>query len=470
MRIHSGVIWQGTLICIWITGIVGCTVGPNYQPPMSRQASALAGATLFTNVSTSTDQVWWRLFDDPELERWVLIASTNNLDLKIAEARLREARSLWSASRFDFAPTVRSENSYQSSTASGVALPNLFRGNRHNELYRAGFDASWEMDLWGRVRRSVEAARATVEAVRASRDDRLISVRAEVAANYCELRGIQMQLAVSRRNATNQADTLKLAEALRDGGEGTQFDVARARSLWNATQATIPPLEARLQQAMFRIAVLCGRSPSSIESEFASEQKIPRAQSDIEVGNVVDLIRRRPDIRAAERSLAAWTARIGVDVAELFPRVVFNGNLGLQANRLSDMGMAGADVSGFGPHISWAAFDVGRVRQRIRAANARAEGALAVYENTVLLALEETERSLANLSRERQRLSFLRESEMAASEAVELARQRYRDGISDFLSVLDAERTLLSLQEQLVTSETRTATSLIAVFKALASS
>jgi multidrug efflux system outer membrane protein len=273
---------------------------------------------------------------------------------------------------------------------------------------------------------------------------------------------------VARRNATNQATTLKLAEDLLNGGQGTQLDVARARSLLNATLASIPPVEADIERAAHRIAVLDGRPPTALTQELSKPAKPPAIPVELVLSNPADLLRRRPDVRAAERSLAAATARIGVQVADLFPRVTVVGSIGLEASTLSGLGGAGSGAWNFGPHISWAAFDLGRVRQRIKEADARAEGALAIYERTALLALEETENSLVTLGHERQRLAYLHEAEHAGAEAVELARQRYRDGIADFLSVLDAERTLLSLQDQLVTSETRTATSFVALYKALA--
>jgi multidrug efflux system outer membrane protein len=454
----------GLLAVSWLAG---CAVGPNYHQPASPEPAAFANGAELSLTPSPVESEWWRVFKDPMLEELITLASTNNFDLRLAQARLREARALWAQARFDFAPTIRNNNSYQNTQASLATEPNMDRGARHNELYRAGFDSTWELDLWGRVRRNVEAARATVASVEASRDDVLVSVRAEVAANYLEMRGVQAQLGVARRNATNQNDTLKLAEALRDGGQGTQLDVARSRSLLNATLATIPPLETNLKEAIHRLAVLCGQPPSSLREEITAPRPLPPSPAGIALSNPTELLRNRPDVRAAERSLAANTARIGVEVADLFPRVTFVGSIGLEANRLSGFGASGTDSWGFGPHISWVALDIGRVRQRIKAAGARAEGALDIYQQTILLALEETENSLVTLTRERQRLSYLRESERAGAEAVDLARQRYRDGIADFLSVLDAERTLLSLQEQLVTSEMRTATSLVAVYKAL---
>ena len=295
----------------------------------------------------------------------------------------------------------------------------------------------------------------------------LVTIQAEVAVNYINLRGTQSQLDVSTRNATNQEQTLELAIALLNGGQGTQLDVARARSLLNGTLASIPPLEASLQSAMYRIAVLSGVQPTALTNELLATQTFPKIPTELALTSPAELLRNRPDVRAAERSLAAATARIGIETADLFPRVTFNGSVALEASSFAGLSSPGADAYNFGPRIRWAAFDLGRVRQRVKAADARAEQALATYEQTVLLALEETENALVALSRERQRFAYLTEAERSATEAVQLARQRYRDGIADYLSVLDAERTLLNLQEQLVTAQTLTVTRLIAVYKAL---
>ncbi|HYE30434.1 MAG TPA: efflux transporter outer membrane subunit [Methylomirabilota bacterium] len=440
--------------------LAGCAVGPGYQQPKVAVPAAFHNAT--TNDALAAPH-WWATFNDPLLARLIGEASANNHDLRIAEARLREARALWREGRFDFAPTVRSGAGYerfQRSRTSGQ--------QRRGELYDAGFDASWELDIWGAVRRDVEAARATVESVEASRDDILVALRAELAVNYLELRGAQALLAVAQRNATNQTQTLQLAEALREGGEGTQLDVARARSLLNATLASIPPLEAQIHRSAHRVAILTGAQPTALYQELRAPAPFPVAPSEIIVETPEAVLRSRPDIRAAERSLAAATARIGVEVAELFPRLTFSGRIGVQSDSVSGLGNSGAGFFGFGPRLSWAAFDLGRVRQRIKAADARAEAALAIYEQTVLLALEETENSLVSLSRERERHGLLEQAERAAAEAADLARQRYREGVADFLSVLDAERTLLALQEQVVQSRTSAAISLLGVYKSFA--
>ncbi len=458
--------WQPILLAgLFVALASGCASGPDYKRPATPEPAAFGGG--IGSPASTIETNWWRGFNDAALERLVTLASTNNHDLRLATARLHEARALWTSARFDYVPAVRANASYENKQDSIATKPNTTRKERHSELYRVGFDATWELDLWGRVRRNVEAARATMEAVEASREEVLVAVRAEVAINYLELRGNQALLAVGRQNAKNQSDTLKLAEALRDGGQGTQFDVARARSQLNETLAAIPPLESAVEQTLHRLAVLCGLPPAGVRSELSAAAPLPVTPTVLSIGDPAQLLQRRADVRAAERSLAAATARIGVEKADLFPSVTFVGSIGLQANKITDLGDSGTDLWGFGPHISWAALDLGRVRQRMKAADARTEAALAIYEQTVLLALEETENSLVSLTQERRRLDHLRAAEQAAIEAVELARQRYRDGVADFLSVLDAERTLLSLQEQRVTSETLAATRLVAVYKAL---
>lgn len=443
----------------------GCAAGPDYRQPTPPPNSAVVNIPAGTSTNAPFDHAWWLGFREPILDRLIAQSSTNNHDWQRAEARLREARALWTAARFDYVPAVRAGAGYDKTQISRDAAGTK---SRQSELYRAEFDATWELDLWGRVRRSVEAARATVEAVAATRDDLLVSIQAEVAANYLELRGTQAHLEVATRNATNQSQTLDLAIALREGGQGTQLDVARARSLLNETLASIPPLEASVQRAIHRISVLCGLPPTTLAAELSVRRDPPAIPAELALTSPTELLRHRPDVRAAEQSLAAATAGIGVETADLFPRVTFSGSIGLQAGSLGNLTSPGADTHAFGLHLSWAALDLGRVRQRIKAADARAQAALAVYEQTVLLALEETENSLVSLNRERQRLTYLTEAERAATEAVALARQRYRDGIADYLSVLDAERTLLNLQEQLVSSQTLSAQRLISVYKAFA--
>jgi len=443
----------------------GCTVGPRFkkpEPPMPADYASRSGAAKSTTVESS----WWRKLNDNTLNQLIAQASQQNRDLAMASARLQEARALWKEARFSFVPTVTAGSSYDN-TLNGATTQGARNGSRNSELYRTGFDTSWELDFFGRSRNYIKAAKATSAAAEASLQDLLITLQAELAVNYLELRGAQAQLAVARENAVNQKDALGIAEAALKGGRGTQLDVARANSLWNATQAQIPSYEENVARAIHRIAVLCGRNPSEMRSSLQRAGKQPAVPSRVAVTAPAELLRSRPDIRTAEHVLEAETARVGIAVADLFPRVTFGGRLNLEGSTLASLGKHGAGAYSFGPNISWAFLDLVRVRQQIEAASRRSEGALATYEQTVLLALEETENALTSFNLERQRLRLLEASAASAKEAATLARQRYQDGVADFLTVLDAERVALSAQNDIVLSRTRAAIAWVQIHKAL---
>jgi multidrug efflux system outer membrane protein len=295
----------------------------------------------------------------------------------------------------------------------------------------------------------------------------VVTLISEVARNYFELRGAQNQLAVARSNVDNQRETLDIALAQFKAGRATELDTARASAQLDATLALIPPVEAAIKHAIYRLGVLTGQQPTALEAELTPAAPIPQLPPMVNISNPAELLRRRADIRSAESSLAAATAVIGVATADLFPRVTFNGALGVQASQIHRLFEGGAETYAFGPNISWAALDLGHVRARIKAANARADAQLAFYEKTVLTALEETENALVDYGREQVRRDYLRSSDRSATAATALARQRYEGGVSDFLPVLDAQRSQLVIQAQLAQSETRTATSLVAIYKAL---
>lgn len=443
----------------------GCAVGPQYKAPQTELPGRFRSAETYG--TNTVDVLWWRSFQDSQLETLISESVTNNPDLRIATARLKQARALLNESRLDYYPTIRNEEFYNNGLSSLAARPNFPRSAREGELYHAGFDASWELDFFGHVRRSVQAARAQYESLEAQRREVWVSLVSEVARNYFELRGTQVQLEVAVRNAENQRETVRLATALREGGRGTELDVARAKTQLNSTLASIPLLESSIERSLHRMAVLVGEQPGSLPDSVKKGSPASFRASLPDIGNPSDLLRRRPDVRVAERDLAAATARVGIATADLFPRVTFNGNVALEGTTFARMGKAGGDTWGFGPRISWAALDLGRVRQRVRAAGAEAEAALANYEKVVLLALEETENALVDYGRQRARREALAASAESANQAVTLARQRYQDGVTDFLTVLDAERVLLQTQDSLAASETRTATALIAIYKAL---
>jgi multidrug efflux system outer membrane protein len=459
--------------------LAGCAVGPNYKAPKTPVNSAFENGGQ-TNLSTKETAIaWWQGFNDPELTNLVARALASNYDLRIATANLRESRALRNNAAFDLLPTVDGVASYTDTQYSRAFVPvtsappagstntTAVSSSRHLELYNAGFDATWELDIFGHVRRSVEAAGDEVQSAVASRRDVMVSVISEVARNYFELLGAQSELATAEQNAENQRQTLKITEDTRDAGRGTELDVARARAQMNNTLADIPPLQSAVAHAQHRLSVLTGQLPEALTTELKEPRPLPDMPSVINIGSPEALLRRRSDIRAAERALAAATARIGIATADLFPRVTFNGNIALEATRFSGLPKGGADTWSFGPSITWAALDYGHVRARMVAAGAQADAQLAMYQRIVLTSLEETENALVDFSRQQARRDFLRESESASRSAAALARQRFENGATDFLTVLDAERVLFEAQDQLAQSNTRTATALVALYKSL---
>lgn len=444
-----------------------CAVGPDYKIPATDAGAAYANAASSEFSEQSVEVSWWKLFEDPELSELVEQTVQHNRDLKAARANLHEARALYLDAGLNLAPSLTSHANETVQKRSLGALNNLHYAPRDIKLYNAGFDAFWEIDFFGRLRRNVEASGDEVEAQEASIRDLSVSLIGEVARNYFELRGLQNQLAVVKKNAENQLRTLNITQLRLEAGRGTELDTARATAQLNATRATVPPLEYASHQAMHRLSVLTGQLPGTLTQKLSQSARLPTIPKTIRIGSPAELLRRRPDIRMAERGLAAATARIGVATADLFPRVTFVGTIALEASSLAGLGAGGSDSYSFGPRISWSALSMSHVYALIKAADARAEASLAQYEQTVLNALEETENALVNYNREKVRREWLISAAQASVRAHELAHLRYAEGISDFLTVLDAELRLLQDQEHLAQSETATATSLAALYKAL---
>jgi multidrug efflux system outer membrane protein len=414
---------------------------------------------------------WWSNFKDTELDSLILEGVRLNNDLQGALARVNQSRAIQRRSLLDLFPTVTSEGTYNrtrfpTSTFAGGAL-GASRSHITNEYYSAGFDAVWELDIYGRVRRGYEAADAQTAASVATLQDALRIVIGEIARTYFELRGNQAQIVVAQENARTQEQVVAVAEALFKGGQTTEFDVVRAKSQLANTQATIPQLEAGVKAAMFRLAVLTGRQPADIVPQLQGAKPLPVYEGPVTIGNPADLLKRRPDIRAVENELHAATANIGVAQGELFPKVTFVGSISVQAPTVKDLSSGDADAYGLSPGISWPAFNIGRTLATIDQAEAVTEEALNRYEQTVLLALEDTESALAQFGASRQRRDLLRQSVENSAKAVEISRVQYENGLVDLLPVLDAQRALLASQLQLTESETTLATSLVAVFKAL---
>jgi multidrug efflux system outer membrane protein len=442
-------------------------VGPNYhQPDTAADAHfANAGEPGF-NENVAVEQ-YWIGFADPLLSSLVEDALAHNKDLSVAEANLRAARAAARLAGLDQYPTVNFAGSYTHILDSQEQLPGVDRHDREFDVAQAGFDGLWELDLFGRVRRNVEAARADVGVSTATLQDARVSVIAEVARDYFILRGLQDQLALTERNADNQLSSLKLTRNRLEAGRGNELDTSRAEAQWQTTLASIPSLQASIGTTVYRLSVLTGRQPSALSGVLAAPAPMPALPPLNAIGSPEQMLRRRPDVRVAERHLAAATARVGVATADLFPKVTLLGEVGYFAPTFGDFGQGEARFFSIGPSISWAAFDLGRVKARISSSKAQTDAALAAYEGAVLGALEDTEGALLNYGRAQSRRESLRVAAAASDKAADLAKKRFEGGLIDFLEVLDAERTALSAELLLSQSRSDAATSLVAVYKAL---
>ena len=446
--------------------LTACAVGPNYRAPATSPA-VLKNAQSPAFVAQTPEAAWWQEFDDPELDALMRRALTANLDLRGAYDRVRAARAVFVERKLDYAPHVQLDGSYSRLDEQQPG----FGTNRYNiQSDSLGFDAAWEIDLFGRVRRSVEAARADLGAEAANYRDAQVTVAAEVARNYFELRGAQKRLEVARQNLESEQQTLELTQLLDQAGRGAELDVQRSRARLKAIEATIPPLEAAEKQADYRLAVLLGERPGALDQELGPEPVATYAKA-LPIGDPTELLRRRPDVRAAERELAAATARVGVATADLFPRVNVTGFVGFLSGDVGRLfnttPSADARAWSITPSVSWAAFDLGSVRARLRASQAQSDAAAANYEKVVLTALEDTENSLVAYSTGQEQLKSLTEQAGASRRAAELAATQYREGVADFLVLLDAQRTQLEAEDSVAQAETSVNVAVVAIYKAL---
>ncbi len=440
--------------------LAGCAAGPDYHTTVPDTAATFAAADGAGLKQDIPDADWWREFRDPTLNTLIEQAAASNYDVRIAVANLRASRALLRGGRLELAPIVTAQGSV---TREKQGTPYEI----DNDYYDAGFDASWEIDIFGRVRRSVEALRADYESEEATWRDTLRSVVGEVARTYVELRGVQYRFAVAQRNIVNQEETYQLTLALLEGGRGSDLDIAQALAQLETTRASLGPLQAAEAEAINRLKVLLGGHSADLLALSASGQELPHPPELIAVDDPAGMLRRRPDIRAVERQLAAATARTGMAVADYFPRVTLSGSAGWRATSLADLGDSSAERYSFGPTISWAALDMGRVRARVAANDARAEAAMANWEKTVQTALQETESALNRYSRTRESAARLRIAASSSAKAADLARLRYRYGADSFLTVLDAERRLLEAEDLLAAAETDASLAAVAVYKSL---
>ena len=400
---------------------------------------------------------------DPILDSLIRDAVANNLDLRVAATRVREERALRGIAASRGKPQLAGDASAVEFERS-IAAPGF--GDRRQKLYDAGFDAGWEIDLFGGIRHDVAAAVAQVQATDEQRRDVEITLIAEVARNYVELRGAQKRLDVLDARIQTLRDTLDVVRARQRAGLTNDLDVARSEALLEDTFASRPSLEFASTSAMRRLAVLTGRKPEELVDRLSAHTRIPTPQMSVSAS--LEIVEQRPDVRRAERELAAATARIGVARADLYPRVSLFGGFGRRSDNTSDLLHSISNYWSFGPALRWPLLTGGRVHAQIDAARARRDEADAAFHQTVLRAMEEVENAFAGYGRDERERDRLAAAVAAETRAVDLADSRYRAGLDNFLAVLDAQRTLRDGEDRLAAAETRVALSAISLYKALA--
>lgn len=459
--------------------LAGCTVGPDYRRPATPVPRSFAEPNIASSSSDPELALWWRQFGDPELDKLVNRALAQNLDVETAAARIREARAREVIARAAGLPQVDAAASATRQRISEHAIPVppsgaggrtetggfAFPGTEFT-AFRIGFDASWELDLFGKTRRSVEAARGRTAAAIWGRRDVQVTTAAEVANAYLNLRTLQQRIAIAQDEVERQQRSEQLVRARVRGGLVTGQDLEQQRSQLAAASAALPPLRAQAKQEIHALGTLTGEAPESLMAELAPTAALPPVPG-VPAGLPSDLLRRRPDIREAERRLAASTAEIGVAIADLYPKFSLSAAPALVSTALATLLEWGSRSYSSGTALNWPIFNGGRTRANIAVANALQEQALANYRKTILTALKDVEDALANLDGDQRHLSDLQQALGAAQRAEDIARARYRGGLVTYSDVLQAQATRISLQGQLIESRGTQAQDTVALFKAL---
>jgi NodT family efflux transporter outer membrane factor (OMF) lipoprotein len=445
--------------------LMGCAaVGPNYGPPaLDIPASWQTVDDPALLPQSELVQQWWTLFNDPLLDRLIHTATENNRDLMSAVARVEEARAKLGITRGGGLPGVDAQGSVtvQETSDNGLS-PGV-----DETVYAAGVTAGWELDLFGRIRRQVEAATADYQSSAEDRTDVLISLYANVALTYLDIRTYQARLVAASANIGSQRSVLALTRSRYHHGLATALDVAQAERVLAGTQAEVPPLKIGLSRAINALAVLLGQAPGRLADDLTTPRQIPLPPEKVTVGVPANLLRQRPDVRRAERQLAAETARIGVFKADLYPSFTLFGSLGFESIESGDLFNADSRVFSFGPSLRWNIFSGGSIRQQIKAQDARTRRALFNYEQAVLNSLREVENALVAYIEDRTRLSALKRSVKASRRSVKLATDLYKQGLVDFQQVLDAQRDQFSFENQLAAARGNSAANFVRLYAAL---
>jgi NodT family efflux transporter outer membrane factor (OMF) lipoprotein len=454
------------LILLWI--VANCApVGPDYQrkdPAVpSRFGSVESGVTTGEAVGSEFLSSWWTILQDPILNSLMDRAVNGNLDLRIAQARVQQARALSLVSSSRLLPEGGLVGTYERVRLTEPAS----HGDRQNNLFLAGFDASWEIDIFGGVRRGIEAAEADLAASGDALRDILVTMQGEVARNYIGYRALQLRLEIARQTVQIRRENTEITEARTRAGFVSELDLTRARGELASAESRIPFLENSLLATLHRLGILLGLEPVSLAAELQAPTELPTLPENLPTGMPSDLLRRRPDIRRAERELAAATARIGVSTAELFPKFSLTGVFGFQADDLDKLPHNSSNFWSIGPTVRWPILNFKRILASIQFSKAVREETLALYERSVLLSLEEVENSLVNLSQEKRRIEALGEAVRSNELAVELARERYISGFQSYLAVIDAQSALYTAQDELAQSRQNLTLAFVALYKAL---
>lgn len=458
--------------------LAGCQVGPDFQSPDAKAPDVWrAGPPAATDikshvVSDTIDASWWGAFGDPLLNDLEQRAGQSNLSIAASAQRIVQSRAIRAVAGADAVPSLDANASYERQRLSANGqLASIAKGSgrsiRSGDIWQFGFDASWELDLWGRVARNIEASDASLEASLQDHRDVVLAVRAEIARNYVDLRRIQATLALNRELAGTASHILKLVANRSTGGTATGIDVANARSLLERIDADNPRLEQEQEQAINAIDLLLGEQPGTLRPTLIETGPVPPVPSQVPIGLPSDLARRRPDIRRAEAQLHAATAEIGVAEGAFYPRITLSGDASLQAMQFRDLGNWSSRQFGIGPGVSLPIFQGGRLTGNLEFSKAREREAAIAYHAAVLDAWREVDDKLAAYHGEQQRNARLARTVEADRRALSLAHDRFDGGVADFVSVLEARRTMLSSQQALAESQGTLATDLIGLYKAL---
>jgi NodT family efflux transporter outer membrane factor (OMF) lipoprotein len=447
-----------------VLAMTGCTVGPDYHPQDANVPLTWTDTTSIKDSSAYADLVhWWTDFDDPNLTSLVERAINSNLDLLQAQVRIRQARAARGIAAGGLWPSASATGSYQRGRFPVSGEPDITTRN----LFQTGLDAVWEIDVFGGVRRGVEAADADIQFAVEDHRDVLVTLVSEVALNYIKLRGFQQEIVIARNNLAAQRQTAELTRKLFQGGLVGNLDVANADAQVATTASQIPQMEAAAQQAIYNLSVLLGLEPAALLKELSPTNSIPATPPEVPIGIPSELLRRRPDIRRAEAQIHSTTARIGVATADLFPKFSLTGSVNFQNDQLHSLINRENRFWTVGPAVDWQIFSAGRVRSNIELQKALQQELVLAYQKTVLTALQDVENALLSYAKEHERRENLVDAVAANRKAVELATQLYTQGQTDFLNVLNAQRSSFISEDSLVQSTRNLSTDLVALYKAL---